>query len=153
MSIFFNCDTSKLNKTEINFMKYVMEADPVKYELREKRTHQDVFREKLIERYGVCVISKNNEKRCDACHIIPFSECENIDSYNVNNGILMDSGIHKLYDAYLLSIHPETLRVVIKNKTLKEDPNIAIYNGVKTSVSDKSIKYLRMHYNIFKNSK
>ena len=109
---------------------------------------QNYYREGLINRYKKCIISGMHVEVCEACHIIPFSVSENFD---INNGILLNSVLHKLFDKHYWSINPSTLCVEISNKCddfdfLQEYNNrcIDILNQY-----DDTKHNLRNHYNIF----
>ena len=109
---------------------------------------QNYYREGIINRYRKCIISGMHMEVCDACHIIPFSESENFD---IDNGILLNLVLHKLFDKYYWSINPSTLCVEISNKCdgfefLQEHNNKCInileqHDGVR--------HYLKHHYDIF----
>jgi len=51
-----------------------------------------------------------NEEICEAAHIIPFSLSENFD---INNGLLLNCILHKLFDKHYWSINPDSLCVEI----------------------------------------
>ena len=67
---------------------------------------QQIFREALLEVYGkscaVCGITF--EEALEATHIIPWSKCNTKDRLNINNGILLCSLHHKLFDSGLLTV-------------------------------------------------
>jgi predicted restriction endonuclease len=54
-----------------------------------------------------CIISGCN---IEAAHIIPY---RNQDSHNIANGLLLRVDLHRLFDKYLLTIDPETRKVLI----------------------------------------
>ena len=76
------------------------------------------FRTKLIDRYDKCIITDMDNEVCEAAHIIPFSESPNFD---IDNGILLNLILHKLFDDYVWSINPDTLRIVVSDGGLKYD--------------------------------
>ena len=69
---------------------------------------QHLFRKQVILRYNRCIISNMPINVCEAAHIIPFSKTL---SFDVDNGILLNSILHKLFDKYYWSINPKTLCV------------------------------------------
>jgi hypothetical protein len=76
------------------------------------RPGQEEFRKALTEIYGAkCIISGCDiEQAIEAAHIIPY---RNQDSHNIANGLLLRVDIHRLFDKYLLTIDPETRKVLI----------------------------------------
>lgn len=110
---------------------------------------QDMYRKAIINRYKKCIISNMNIEVCEACHIIPFSESNNFD---INNGLLLNSNLHKLFDKYYWSINPETLCVEVSKKCNTYDC-ITIYNNkhlVILKQFNETIEYLKEHYKQFK---
>jgi len=115
---------------------------------------QNVYRCAIIKRYNTCIISDMDNRVCEAAHIIPFSECDN---FNIDNGLLLNCILHKLFDKHYWSINPETLMVKILN--LDTIP-IKIYDILepykdkyigKLLKYDRTIEYLSEHYEKFKN--
>jgi hypothetical protein len=78
--------------------------------LKVLRPGQKIFREKLMRAYGGrCAITGCNVSAAlDAAHIIPYCGPE---SDHVRNGLLLRLDLHALFDAYLLSIEPEELKL------------------------------------------
>ena len=87
------------------------------------RNGQKGFRDKLIKKYQKCPLDNINYTLCDAAHILPHSECDNIlDAYNVNNGILLSSTMHKAFDRNLFTIDENTCKVkILEENILKID--------------------------------
>lgn len=80
----------------------------------EERPRQAAFRAKLIDMYGGrCVLSGSRTPEVlEAAHVVPFSEnvsCRD----DALNGLLLRADLHKLFDAYLLTIEPEKKAVVV----------------------------------------
>jgi len=83
----------------------------------------------------------------EAAHISPY---DGRDTNSIENGLLLRVDIHKLFDKYLLSIHPELLRVVL-NPDLSGS-GYAFYEGVPLTIDKQSVisnKNLRDHWNQF----
>jgi ParB/RepB/Spo0J family partition protein len=113
---------------------------------------QCLYRKQLITRYNKCIISGMGINVCEACHIIPFSESDNATNFNLNNGLILNKILHKLFDDYYLSINPDTLCVEIFDKYEDYD-YIKQYDKMKIDKLHsykKTITYLRLHYAIFK---
>lgn len=70
-----------------------------------------------MSRYnGRCAVTNCNvEATLQAAHIIPFSESIALRN-EPSNGLLLRADIHSLFDKALLSIDPESYRVVLSAK-------------------------------------
>lgn len=113
------------------------------------RLLQSIFRNSLINRDKVCILSKTHKDQCEAAHIIPVAENNN---YDVNNGLLLSSNLHKLYDKFYWSINPNTLLVEINNKLINGkmlDCNNYIGYKVKIVINPNIKNNLTNHYNKF----
>jgi putative restriction endonuclease len=76
------------------------------------RIGQEIFRNNLITRFNnKCIITGTQIH--NACHIVPYSETYNMD---INNGILLNSHHHSLFDSYYMTINPETFEIIYNNK-------------------------------------
>jgi hypothetical protein len=91
------------------------------------RRGQKQFREKLRMRYGgKCLVT--------GCEVFAVVEAAHIRSYlgpkddNAQNGLLLRSDIHVLFDLDRIGIHPDTLEVEL-HPSLKDDPHYASLAG------------------------
>ena len=108
----------------------------------------DIFRKNVKERYNnECIIS-GTDMACDVCHLIPFSKSTKKEKYDVNNGIVLRSDIHTLFDTGDIKINPDTMMVELSEKILnsKKQKEYHKYNGIKLDIHAKSIPYLRRVY-------
>lgn len=98
--------------------------------LKKIRRNQSQFRLNLIKLYGLkCMISGMDILEViDAAHIISHSDSG---VNHTNNGLLLRSDLHKLFDANLIRINPKTLKVKI-SKRLKQTEYFR-FDGVKIS--------------------
>ena len=110
------------------------------------RISQMEFRKKIIERDKVCIISGYDSIECEAAHIIPYSECK---SYETSNGILLNACLHKLFDQYIFSINPLTMKVEIINES--DGISINNYKNKDIQIPSECIDSLRKHYDKFIN--
>jgi hypothetical protein len=85
-----------------------------------RRQGQPEFRRRLLDRYGKqCMIS--------GCDVITVLEAAHIQPYrgeednHVENGLILRSDLHTLFDAGLLGICPETRSVILDETLLKSD--------------------------------
>lgn len=127
------------------YMFQYLHVDNDNKELRDKRTEQYKFKEKLIEKYNNCVITNDNTYFCQGCHIIPFSESKNFD---INNGLLLSMNIHKMFDDHLVTI--DSITKMVQFKDPKNYPHIEqyynLYNQkVINAIDNKTLEYLKHH--------
>ena len=109
----------------------------------------DTTLRKLVRaRDQVCVISGHAQARCEVAHIKPFAKCENDqERYTIHNALLMDAGLHKLFDTYRFSINPDTCKVVVR--PAQEDLGIEQYHGQIVKVSDEAKEFITLHYSVY----
>ena len=88
---------------------------------KRNRYLQRIYREKLIERFERCPISNTHYKLCEACHILPYSESKKKEKFDVNNGILLSSTIHKAFDRKYFTIDENTCKIKILEENIKKD--------------------------------
>ena len=110
------------------------------------RHGQILFKKQLIDRYQCCVISKNTEETCDAAHIIPYSKLTIDNKYDINNGLLLRTDLHRYFDTKILKINPLTLIVSFNKDWLAKNQNYNEYNNIKININQNSIKYLIEFY-------
>ena len=107
-----------------------------------QREGQAKFRAELLNVYnGKCAMTDCDvEAVLEAAHIFPYRGTK---SNYIANGLLLRSDIHKLFDQYLISINPNTNRIVISSNLLNtcyEELNQKIVNfpqNLSTSPSKK----------------
>lgn len=143
-------------KTKEYVKRYVTEHTPyTKVNVVEVRGYnQKIFRHNTLVRFGfACVITGISEKCIlDACHIKPFSEFDNKDDSYEDNGLLMASHFHKLYDNFKFSINSRGQIRYYKGL----DPLITQYfrdgDRVRTlnlNFNNREKQYLKEHYQKF----
>jgi HNH endonuclease/EVE domain len=105
-------------KVALGTMMDEVTYDPSRREPIERRTaevirrhRQDRFRDQLLSIWRACAISGCSiETALEAAHIVPHSEQGSV-SMHPRNGLILRADLHNLFDAGLLRIDPETLRV------------------------------------------
>ena len=82
-----------------------------------QRQGQPKFRSELLKAYGgQCAITDcDAESALEAAHIFPY---RGTDTNHVKNGLLLRADIHTLFDLYLISIDPNTSKVVVSSSLL-----------------------------------
>lgn len=161
-----DCDFSgmleKFNDSiDVNFDPPENEALPIEIpdEDSRKKTLQSIvqrqgqakFRKKLLEAYNSqCAITDCNvEMALEAAHIFPYKGEKTND---VSNGLLLRADIHTLFDLYLISINPETLKVELNKQLCNSSYQYLANKKIKIppNNSDKpNIYVLKSHYQKF----
>jgi hypothetical protein len=82
-----------------------------------QRQGQSKFRSELLQSYGgQCAITEcDAEAALEAAHIFPYL---GTDTNHVKNGLLLRADIHTLFDLYLISIDPDTSKVIVSSSLL-----------------------------------
>lgn len=122
-----------------------------------KRQYQHIFAKAVKDRDGQCVVCKTDlSEILEACHIKPFSICDNqIDQYSIENGLTMCRNHHRLFDLGFFTFSNDW-ELLINNEKLKDfNKNIITdyYNFYKDLQAIKPFnnKYIEFHRNeIFK---
>lgn len=111
------------------------------------RRYQSAFRQALLaQRPNCCAITGTSEVSVlEAAHIIPYAE-RFADRDKPENGLLLRSDIHKLFDAYLISIDPTTRIVEVAAGIQSADYLNLIGRKVDDAISAKSLTH---HFEIF----
>jgi hypothetical protein len=117
------------------------------------RSKQDIFRDKIIKRDTVCIISGSDPIECQASHIVPFCISN---SFDPNNGLLLNCCLHTTFDLGLWSINPNTLCVEVRPDILNSNPESNImcklYNGKKINLQPNNVilTNIKHHYDNYK---
>jgi len=78
-------------------------------------------------------------------HILPWSECNDIERLDVENGILLSPNIDSLFDKHLISFTNEGELVLSNRITEEQLEKLGIPTKVKISISDGMKRYLKKH--------
>lgn len=120
----------------------------VERQIRERRG-QGVFRNSLRNRYGDrCLIT--------CCKVLAVLEAAHISPYrgekdnHPENGLLLRTDIHTLFDLDLLGIEPTTLRVELHPEVAKEYGELAGRSLACAEENRPSLEALRLRYEQFK---
>lgn len=111
------------------------------------RVGQGIFRDWLIKYWGKCSVTKCSKiDILIASHIKPWKDCDNQESINVYNGLLLTPNLDKLFDKGLISFSRNG-EILISSEL--DDKNLEA-RGIKTKMSldkieDKHLKYLDYH--------
>ena len=127
--------------------KYVPDKD-TKNEIT-NRKYQHIFRNELIKKYKCCIITNKSHVICEAVHIVPYSENFN-KRYDIYNGLLLCSELHKMFDKHLFSINTNN-QIIFSNSVLNDEGfrMYKKYHEQKINLDKKIIMNLQDHYNTF----
>lgn len=106
------------------------------------RRYQTAFRQALLnKRSNCCAITGTSELSVlEAAHIIPYSE-RFADRDKLENGLLLRSDVHKLFDAHLISINPKTKEVEVSDCIESSDYLSLRGKAIADEVSPKSLDF------------
>ena len=111
------------------------------------REGQVGFRQSLINTYGLrcCVTGTEQSEVLQAAHIQPYKGAH---TNELANGLLLRGDIHQLFDAHLLSIHPDRLTVEVSGRVV--DGYYRSLHGQVVDVGETvSRERLRMHHRMY----
>ncbi len=106
------------------------------------RRGQKKFRDSLIKQYKRCVFTEFCVlEALEAAHIVPYNGDE---TNHVQNGLLLRSDIHTLFDLGLISVNPATMKVVLN--TGLQQSEYADLDGKDVSSLIANRECLRDHF-------
>lgn len=112
-----------------------------------QRVGQDFFRQELLKKWNFeCPVTK-----CDipeiliASHIVPWTESNNEEKLDLNNGILLSPNLDKLFDKKLISFD-DSGNLILSERINKEDLlKLGVDENSKISINREMIPYLKRH--------
>jgi hypothetical protein len=118
-----------------------------------QRQGQSKFRTELLKAYGgQCAITDcDAEAALEAAHIVPYLGTE---TNCLANGLLLRADIHTLFDLHLISINPDTGKIIVSSSLLKtcyKELNDKTLKLPKDEVALISHQALSHHYQTFLN--
>lgn len=115
------------------------------------RVGQGYYRQQIIEKWGgECPITGINIKSIlISSHIVSWSESNDEERLDVENGILLSPLFDSLFDRHLISFQ-DTGKILVSN-TLNEEniKRLGISEEIKIPVTDGMKKYLKVHRSKF----
>jgi len=118
-----------------------------------QRQGQSKFRAELLKAYsGRCAITDcDAEAALEAAHIVPYLGTE---TNCLANGLLLRADVHTLFDLHLISINPDTGKIIVSSNLLKtcyKELNDKTLKSPKDEVDLISYQALSHHYETFLN--
>ena len=124
------------------------------YKISNTRKFQHVFSKLVKDNDKKCIICcVENPAILEACHIKPYSMCNNqIERYDINNGITLCKNHHKLFDSGYFTFD-EQWKVKISSKFKEDDYDLLMkeyepcFSKIQNnkSICDSTLKYLKYH--------
>ena len=108
---------------------------------------QGYYRQKIIERWeGECPVSGLSIiPILIASHIVPWSQSNDEEKLDVNNGILLSPNVDALFDKHLISFENDGF-ILISDKVSREDRDaLGVSESMRISVSEGMIPFLEKH--------
>ena len=120
--------------------------------------NDDEFKKAVKDRYKTCIICDNydcHKASYQVAHILDFSKCETeLEKYDVNNGLLMCSNMHKYFDDLLLkfvldSVNDDIYLVkIVFCESMNDYMFYKKYNGKQIKFTKENIMYIEKKNNI-----
>jgi predicted restriction endonuclease len=111
------------------------------------RVGQGYYRQQIIEKWeGKCPVTQSELlKILISSHIVPWSECNDKERLDVENGILLSPDVDSLFDKHLISFSDNGQMIVSEKLSGEELNKLGIPEGVTIKVTDGMKKYLQRH--------
>ena len=142
---------SKINRQGVisptRARKYKKPDETERKGLVTSRVGQGYYRQQIIERWeGRCPVSGVTiTPLLIASHIVPWSQSNDEEKLDVNNGILLSPNFDALFDRHLISFENDG-SILISDKLTQEDREaLGVVESIKISVSEGMISYLERH--------
>jgi len=120
--------------------------------------NDDEFKKSVTDRYKTCIICDTNDchkSSYQVAHILDFSKCETeLEKYDINNGLLMCSNMHKYFDDSLLKIILDSvyddiyLFKICFCESMSDYMFYKKYNGKQIKFTKENIMYIEKKNNI-----
>ena len=111
------------------------------------RVGQGYYRQQLIEKWdGKCAVSKTDILPIlIASHIVPWSEGNDEERLDVENGILLSPLYDALFDKYLISFDDEGKIIISGSIKPKKFEKLGLSKALRIEITRGMIPYLRQH--------
>ncbi len=119
-----------------------------KYRLQQSKFRRDL----LIHWEGCSITGCENSKLLIASHIKPYSESNDIEKYDINNGLLLTPTFDKLFDKLMISFDSNGKILISKSLNKNDLKSINITGNEKLNMpklTESTMKYLEYHRNKF----
>ena len=112
-----------------------------------QRVGQEYHRQQMIKRWeGKCPVTGCSLLTIlKSSHIVPWSESNNDERLDVNNGILLSPDVDALFDRHLLSFEDDGSMILSGKVTESEVLALGIDTTVKIPIKEGMKSYLKRH--------
>lgn len=116
------------------------------------RVGQGYYRQQILERWGrECPITGITiSSLLISSHIVPWSESNDEERLDVNNGILLSPIFDALFDKHLISFDDEGLIMISKSIAPDQRTNLGLVESIKIPVTKDMKGYMQRHREIFR---
>lgn len=113
------------------------------------RVGQGYYRQEIIKKWdGRCSLTGSGLKEIlISSHIKGWSECNDTERLDPENGILLSPNVDSLFDKHLISFDDEGNMLISNNLSLEELTILGLNDKMKISVTDGMKIYLKYHRN------
>jgi hypothetical protein len=115
------------------------------------RVGQGYYRQQIIEKWnGTCPVSNSNIKQIlISSHIVPWSESNDEERLDVDNGILLSPNIDSLFDKYLISFKDDGGIIISSKVDVSNMGSLGLTDSIIIPVRSGMKKYLKRHRDKF----
>ena len=119
--------------------------------LSTQRLEQNAFRKKLLKKWNQkCIVTGIDvEDVLRASHIKAYNECNAVEKYDINNGLLLSANIDALFDRHLISFDQNGYLLVSKRLSSKQREALGLIDSVRVNLSNEQMLYMNIHRTIF----
>ena len=142
---------SKINRqgviTPNRARKYRKPNETERKGLVTSRVGQGYYRQKIIERWeGKCPVSGMSIiPILIASHIVPWSQSNDEEKLDVNNGILLSPNVDALFDKCLISFKNDGSILISGKISIEDRLALGLNHTIKIPVSERMTPYLERH--------
>jgi hypothetical protein len=142
---------SKINRqgviTPNRVRKYRKPNETERKGLVTSRVGQGYYRQKIIERWeGKCPVSGMSIiPILIASHIVPWSQSNDEEKLDVNNGILLSPNVDALFDKCLISFKNDGSILISGKISIQDRVALGLNHTIKIPVSERMTPYLERH--------
>jgi hypothetical protein len=142
---------SKINRqgviTPNRARKYRKPNETERKGLVTSRVGQGYYRQKIIERWeGKCPVSGMSIiPILIASHIVPWSQSNDEEKLDVNNGILLSPNVDALFDKCLISFKNDGSILISGKISIQDRVALGLNHTIKIPVSERMTPYLERH--------
>ena len=111
------------------------------------RVGQGYYRQQIIEKWkGQCPITGISIKSIlISSHIVPWSESNDVERLDVDNGILLSPNFDSLFDKHLISFNDDGTVIISKSISLSHIEILGLSKSINIPVTGRMIPYLKRH--------